>query len=304
VPEDEQTLAEATVTCAHRVYPRGTSPYRFLAACLGDIGAEIVHIEKSKWTCLDLAALESVGQGLRYEDAGQLFLEARSVKSDREISAIRKAAEAVRAGFAQVVRGIDQGLTEVEVKATFDMAAVQYVADNHRGSEVFTESNVLSGSRIKALHRRGSDGTCKGQPVFAYCAANVDGYWAEIARVLLPPAMVTESAKHLETAQAALTRGIDLLRPGMTVRQAAMQIERYLQSAGAGDLLRYGVFRGIGLETSEWPRWPDAGPDVAIEPGMAICAQVYIETGLGIVGRTETVLVDSTAAVNLLPDCG
>jgi len=158
-----------------------------------------------------------------------------------------------------------------------DVAATLEAELRRRGSEWHPFPTIVaSGSRSAMPHARTSDRVIeRGELVLLDFGAQVDGYCADLTRVVVAGRTdPRQRAMHglVEEAQRA---AIDSLRAGLTGRQGDALARRVIDERGFGAAFGHSLGHGLGLEVHEAPRISQASdallPDgcvVTVEPGV------------------------------------
>ncbi len=263
------------------------------AACraqLGD-GAELA-VERVDFVFTD--ALRSNGLTLR--DATATFVEARLIKTDTEIAAMREAAERVQHCVAVTEASVAAGVSEVEIWAAFHHQLIasegEYVSTRllQSGANTFPYFREAGPRRI-----RDGELLCIDTDAVGY-----RGYACDFSRTFLcgdgPP---TNTQRHLyAVAHEQLCHNAALLGNGVSFTEFAAATWRVPERFAP-----YGYYctaHGLGL-CGEHPYVPTAA-DAALEghfqTGMVVCVESYIgcdETGQGVKLEDQFLITDHGA---------
>ncbi len=235
-----------------------------------------------RWTFTDITA--TVG-------------EFRLIKDATEQVALRRAAELVSWAMQQTLSTLRPGLSELELKAAMDFAAYTEEARRWPEAVVHSQTNVVTGPKVNRLHDAATGRTvAAGEMAFMMGGASLNGYWANIARTVFVPGGQPrpDAQRVLEVATRAQRAAVNQLAPGVALGEAARAADKVLASEHLAEKKTYPVFRGLGLRIDERPRALDV--DMILNPGMCLCAQLYLSLPEFIVGRSDSVLITDKGA--------
>lgn len=135
-------------------------------------------------------------------------------------------------------------------------------------------------------------------------AAQVGGYWTQVARVFHTGTPTTEQREMYEVAYQGYLAGVEAARPGNTVADVAGGELAVLEEAGCLEWREYDLGHGDGLDHPEVPAiTPTSG--MPIEPGMILCIHPGLRkqgVGGGFVGGTVLVGEGKTVPLHQIPE--
>lgn len=218
--------------------------------------------------------------------------ELRSVKSEDEIDAIRRAAAVAGRALEDLLPEVRAGVSERALAALLDHRLAAHGAERPA-----FETIVAFGERSALPHARpGPRRLSDGDVVLIDFGAVVDGYCCDLTRTVAlgePPAELRRVYRIVRDAQRAV---IDGIREGMSGVEADALAREPIAAAGHGERFGHSTGHGLGLEVHEEPRLGTrststltAGMVVTVEPG------IYIE-GLGGVRIEDDVVVGPGSA--------
>ena len=234
--------------------------------------------------------------------------EMRAVKSDAEISLMRRAQETTRVAIEAMMKHAYPGVNESELEGAFDFALMKQGARQH----AFT-SIVAGGVRATTLHY--NENNCiveDGQLVLIDLGSAEKNYCADISRTFPVNGKFTERQKEIyNTVLEAQNIVIANAKPGLTTRDLNKLVVDYYESRlddlglrkdgkGVRDYYYHGVSHSLGLDThdicTERERTLKPGMVITVEPGL------YIEDeGIGV--RIENdVMITEDGCVDLSSD--
>jgi Xaa-Pro aminopeptidase len=220
----------------------------------------------------------------------------RAIKSESEITLMRRAAEVTDAAVAAVVRRGLVGHSEAEV-------AWNLRAEYHRlgaEGEAFP-AIVASGAHGAQAHALPGDRLiAPGELVVIDTGARVDGYCSDITRTFAAGRPAPEARAIYEVVLQAQLAGLVATRAGAH-GQADVDVacRSIIEEAGFGDVFGHGTGHGVGLAVHEAPGLGRVRGDL-LEAGMVCTVEpgIYIEGKLG-VRIEDTVLVTTEGCERL-----
>lgn len=218
-----------------------------------------------------------------------------SIKSPRELEAMRQAGQVVARMIAAITRAVEPGMTTKDL----DDVAVQELR-RHEAKPAFLgyppeapehlrfPATVCTSVNEEIVHGiPGGRVLREGDLVKCDVGAIVDGMHGDAA-VTLPVGQVSEEAMRLiETTRESLNRAIAQVRAGARLGDIGAAIQGYGEAHGYGVVREY-VGHGIGRRLHEEPQVPnfgEAGRGLMLRAGMAIAIEPMLNMGTW---RTKT----------------
>ncbi len=224
----------------------------------------------------ELSALERVTGGVR------------AVKDERELAALRAAAEATDRAFHAFVRESLEGASERELAARLASALRAEGLDD-------TFTTVASGPNAAFPHHLpGERVVRRGDGVLLDFGGRKDGYLSDVSRTLSvgePSVRLREVHAAVASAQAA---ALAALRPGVRLGDVDAVARGSLASAGFAEAFTRRLGHGLGLEIHE-PPYLRGGNDQLAEPGHVVTVEpgVYLLGELGVRIEDDVVVTDA-----------
>jgi Xaa-Pro aminopeptidase len=243
----------------------------------------------------DLAAFQQITQrvpGVTIKDETNLLPLLRSIKSDSELSLMRKAADATAAGFNAVLKQIKPGVNE---RTIADALEFEY---RSRGAETLAYNSIVgSGLNGTVLHYMDNNNPMlAGDLVVIDSGGAYRGYAADITRTFPVSGTFTDEQKSVyETVLKAQLAAIKVVKVGNTMADADAAAREVIDKAGLGHAFIHNIGHQLGLEVH------DVTPDGALKPGMVVTIEpgVYLpDKKLG-VRIEDDILVTSNGNQNL-----
>lgn len=257
-----------------------------------------IGFEKARMIYSDYAALdESLPSGAALKPMPPLVEQLRAVKSEDELTLIRRSVLTNSQALAATLPKIRAGVSESEIAAE-----LEYQMRLHGADKPAFETIVAAGARTALPHAE--PGALKLQSdhlLLIDMGASQNGYASDMTRMfsLGKPARKLRTMYNavLEAQLAAIAR----VRPGVTAAQVDRAARSVLAFHGLGAAFVHSTGHGLGLEIHEAPRI-GAKDNTALEAGMAITIEpgAYIE-GFGGVRIEDTIVVTASGCEPLTP---
>lgn len=244
-----------------------------------------------------------VGNDLFGRTTGELQAEAGSlelVDLNVAFAGIRRPLAAIDAPFYELNGEIVDAVMEVVLNGLRagvrenELYAMSQAVLSARGCE---DALILIGSQSKHNLPIPSARVLRDGDVvrFSVEPCGPGGYWAQVARTICIGQPSDEVAEVHDVVMAGLTRGLEVLRPGVAVREAALEIRRSLEKAQS-ILPEVVIGHGVGLNLAEAPRVTEKSTETLSE-GMVLTIHpgAYRKQFGVFIG--ETVRVTATGAV-------
>jgi Xaa-Pro aminopeptidase len=275
------------------------APVKIIRGALGDRGGldGKLGMELGFEQALDLPYLEvrRLEEGLRETailDAGDLLWRLREIKSEAEITCMRRACLILSSAYAKAFTAAREGNTEIEIAARlrahfeFEGALDHWILITSGAGNYDLASKLPEARRI-----------ARGDLVWVDAGCAVSGYWSDFSRA----AVVGEPSLEQLNAQAAVHQitweAVQKVRPGVEIAELARfcnaGLERLnfsITSSISGLAARVG--HGVGLDTTEPPHVAEYDHTI-LEPGMVVTIEPGVATEYGTFHIEEDVLVTS-----------
>ena len=228
------------------------------------------------------AAIALAGQGLSVVDAQQPVELARCIKSDDEITCVRRSLELTERAVATMRESIRPGMTENELWSILQREVIA-------GNGDYCETRLLnSGPRTNPWFQETSSRTIQANELICLDTDVVGchGYYADFSRTFHvgPDAPTAEQRRRYRIAHEQVEHNVAIIEPGMSFREYS---ERAWDIPAEFDEHRYYLSaHGCGM-TGEYPYlyhrrdFEAAGYDGIIEAGMTLCVESYIGSPAG-----------------------
>lgn len=252
----------------------------------------------------------------KWHNASAIIREARMVKGQEELQAMRKAAGIADQALRHAVSSIRPGISEIELLAEIEymlrkaghlglmrvramnMELVTGIAASGASAAIPSAFDGPAGG--EGLHPAFPKGAgCSriqpGEPILLDIGCNIEGYVTDQTRTAVIGELEEELQAAYDAAEAILARIEWELKPGIVCEELyAIAVDMAVQSGFGehfmgymGDAVKF-VGHGIGLEIDEWPVLAK-GFKTPLRPGMVIAVEPkFTFPGRGVVGIENT----------------
>ncbi|MBQ2974294.1 MAG: aminopeptidase P family protein [Clostridia bacterium] len=205
------------------------------------------------------------------ENADEMINALRRTKNEGEKQKILAAQAIAEKAFDHILGFIKEGVTEREIALTLDFFMLR------NGAEcVSFETIAVSGKNSSMPHGVPSDKKIeKGDFITMDYGAVVDGYHSDMTRTVAVGEVSSKQAQIYETVLSAQKKSLEILKAGVSCRDADAAARDIIKNAGCGEFFGHGTGHGVGIEIHEEPRVSpksesilQIGDVVTVEPGI------------------------------------
>lgn len=197
----------------------------------------------------------------------------RLIKTEEEITTLKKAAEIADKAFEHILSYIKPGVLEIDVANELEF----FMRKKGATSSSF-DIIVASGFRSALPHGIASNKVIEqGELVTMDYGALYNGYCSDITRTVAIGEISEELTTIYETVLEAQKRGVEGIKPNMTGKEADDLTRDYINERGFGSYFGHSTGHGIGLEVHEGPGLSPRSSTilqknmvVTVEPGIYI----------------------------------
>ncbi len=226
--------------------------------------------------CLSYAFIKKAFEGVNITESAGLVEELRVIKDETEIDLMKKSAKLNH----QLMEHLPTYLQDNVAKKITEEDVAWYI-------ESYFRNNGASGNAFKpivALNQHAALPHCipddtiitENSLLLVDVGATLADYNSDQTRTFWIGENPSDRFKTvLEQVQGAQQAAIDILRPGITGKQAHEEALKYFTSKGVEKYFTHGLGHGVGLETHEAPRLAlyndkalESGMVVTVEPGL------------------------------------
>ncbi len=254
------------------------------------IGVEAKHLSHQSYLEMD-----SWGLQIDWVPCSDLVEELRMIKSEDEVSLMRKAFEIAQAGYGCFLDQVKPGYSEVQLAGL-----LEFELRKAGGEGISFETIVASGPRSSLPHGVASSRVLREQEILL-CDFGIrhSGYSSDLTRVLIPEK--TPKPDIYDIVQAAGQTALETIRPGVSASDIDAAARQVIAQHGYGDCFGHSTGHGLGLEVHELPAISSRGT-ARLEPGMVFTVEpgIYLPGRYGV--RIEDVVVVTEKGYSLLSD--
>lgn len=218
-----------------------------------------------------------------------VFETIRAIKSEKEIAAIRSAAQLTSQAYESAISKIDQTSSEVSIQKNFSVYCLE-----HDGSTAFTP--IIASGKNAALPHYVSQKQLihlQSEAILCDCGASFNGYMADMSRMILPVNCDSTFCRAYKTVYDTLQKVLEILhtknpayrgKSGDTI--SASKLDKFARQciidAGFSDY-PHALGHGVGLAIHEYPLI-SFHSEACLEDGMVLAIEpgIYCENSFGI----------------------
>ena len=209
-------------------------------------------------------------------------LEMISIKSPREIEAMRRAGRITAQARALAGSMVKPGVTTLEIdRAVRRFIESQGAKPSFLGYSGFPGSACISVNEEVIHGIPGPRVLKEGDIVSVDVGAFIGGFHGDCAATY-PCGEVSEQARKLiEVTQQSFWEGIAFARPGQRVSDISHAVQQYVEANGCS-VVRDFIGHGVGAKLHEAPEVPNFGPaghGPRLLPGMTIAVEPMVNAG-------------------------
>jgi methionyl aminopeptidase len=203
-------------------------------------------------------------------------------KSESEIEKIAAAGRIAADAVAHVGDHIEPGITTAELdRIGEEFIRSQGGVPTSKGYRGFPAALCISPNEMIVHGIPGAYTVAEGDLITIDVGVTLDGYVADTAYTFGVGEITSEAERLLETAQSALSAGIEQAQVGNRVGDVSAAIQRVVEEGGFS-VVRALVGHGVGRAYHEDPQIPNYGTPgrgVPLSPGMTIAIEPMITAG-------------------------
>ncbi len=275
---DFRYTIQAGIQCAgicevHQVN-RSISP-KDVEKFLNEFGAKRVAFEDAAMTVTEYSGYSKLP--FEFVPSSDVISGCRVVKDANEIALMQKAQNCADAGFADLLKMVKPGMSEIELRNELD-----YLLRKHGADENSFDTIVGSGPNGALCHAYpGPRKLQKGDLVVIDFGARVGGYCSDMTRTIAIGEPCDELRKIYNIVLEAQLKALGILRPNMVASELDACARDYITEKGYGQCFGHGLGHGFGLEIHENPYANSISTELLV-PGSTITVEpgIYVE-GLG-----------------------
>lgn len=245
---------------------------------------------------LDLLHQLFLGGYLR--DASSLLDKLAAIKTEEEVSAIRRSEEVARQGFVAAREAVRVGATEADVAASAYAALLRAGYAAPGATHVLPHVHVMSGPQAalayRAFNLTSQRAIERGDTVTVQMEIGINGYWAELTRSFFAETLSDEWRRAHQACVAAQDAALEHIRAGARARDVDGAARGVMEQTGFGRAFKHGLGHGFGFQAINHDAAPVLHPasGAVLQSGMVHNMEpaVYLE-GRGGIRLNDNVLV-------------
>jgi len=264
---------------------------------LGFEAASTTHLQWQKWG-EKLSDMELV-------PVRDIFSDLRLVKSEEEVTKIRRACGVADATFEHVRRLIQPGVSEYDIALEIEFFM------RRQGAEVAFPSIVVSGERSARPHGKPSEKKLEpGDFVTMDFGARLDGYNSDITRTVVVGEATDRHREVYEIVLEAQIEALHAIRPGRKASDVDTVARDILATRDLAKYFGHGLGHGLGRLVHDGGRLSPTSDNIievgqvwTVEPGVYIpgFGGVRIEDDVVVREDAVEILTHSTKELLVLP---
>ncbi len=206
------------------------------------------------------------------KDASSLLVQARSIKTEEEVRALRRANRVARVGLETFQRNLKPGISEVELAAKIEHETVTEGTLKHRAQRVVACAFVASGPSTaqgyKYVIGNGRRKMRRGDLVMLELDVVVDGYSSDTTRTFVVGKANKKQNQLLEAVYDSEKTAISSIKPEVSAAEIARISIEVIRKHDFSAYLVHRLGHGIGVSVHEpIPALHIESKDI-LQPGM------------------------------------
>lgn len=195
--------------------------------------------------------------------ADDIMVALRSVKSESEISCIKKAFEIAEDAIGEILAQIKVGMSELQVVGIAQKA----IYDRGAEYEGMPQYVFTGASTTHAISRPTHRQIQKGDLIQLNISARIDGYSSGVGRPVCMGKMTDKMHRMVEFGREAHMKTRQWMKAGVIAAEVAKKYRRFFLDNGYGDNFLYGPCHGLGMIEVE-PPWMEETSEYQLQENM------------------------------------
>jgi Xaa-Pro aminopeptidase len=249
----------------------------------GTIGVETLFVQSLIW---DL--LKAKFPRTKFVDCAPVFYDARSVKTEEEITNLRNAAEIAENAIIKTVEEPIEGVTEEEIVKRFQMEVIR-----DPRSTGYRHSIINVGEFFSPTYFPRKNAAKVGDLVKFDVGADCKGYGSDIGRTFVVKKAKAKQVRAHRALLKAHKAALEKIRPGIKMSEIFNIGQRVAREEGLPRYTRGHIGHSVGLDFKiEEPPFISPTEERVLEPGMILCVELpYYGYGVGAIQIEDMIQV-------------
>jgi Xaa-Pro aminopeptidase len=265
-----QKRIHGVIPNANAVYvPRGESISGYMAKEFADLAA--IGFEREDLSFARYELFKKVLRGKKLIPVSGAIEKFRQIKTDDEISLIKKAAAITDKTFAQLLKSIKPGVTEMFLKRKI----LEIMQDS--GAQGCSFDPIVAGGKDSAdPHYEGSNKKLKtGEMIVIDLGARYKNYCADMTRTVFLGKAAAKYKNLYNIVLETQEKSLEECKPGASPKQVFDNCVENFKKYGEDRFFTHGLGHGVGIDIHELPNLSPAGTGgfengmvFTVEPGL------------------------------------
>lgn len=204
--------------------------------------------------------------------AENLIIGMKQIKSETEIEIMRNAYNISQKSFANVLKKVQPGLSEIEVVAEAEYFIRKFGAEN----EAYPMWCISGENSTHAIARPTHKKLQKGEMIQIQIGARLGGYASSIGRPVVFNPAPKEVLDLMKIGLEARNLIVSNLKAGIEACKIDTLYRDFLKKNNALESMVYGPCHGVGLMEGEHP-WIEANSDYCLQENMTFCVDIFLK---------------------------
>ncbi len=210
---------------------------------------ENLGIEESYLTVSQYNALNRISPGVRLKKAGDVIEQLREIKTDRELSLIKKSQRINEKVLDEVLNYLKEGRTESDVEWFIIKAQRELGADDSSFDPI-----VAFGTNSAMPHHQNTNRKLKkGHNVLIDMGVKYKNYCSDMTRTFFTEQPTQKQIDVYETTLKAQIAAINELKNNISVKKVVEASMKPIKKHGYEKYFQHGLGHGVGLDIHELP---------------------------------------------------
>ncbi len=265
-----------------------------------DLDGKKIGVEPLSMRIFEYRYLQAAAPQATFPDATETIASLRMIKGEKEIAALRKAAEIAQNALKATLPMIKIGVSEKTIAAEL----VSQLLKNGSESPLPFQPIISGGENSANPHATPSERKLQeGDLLVIDWGARYGDYISDITRTFAIGEIDAEYRKIHEIVQAANAAGRAAAKPGLPAKVVDIAARKVIEEAGYGQYFTHRTGHGIGMEAHEAPYMRDDNERI-LEVGMAFTVEpgIYLPNRNGVRVEDDMVITENGAeSLSTLP---